>query len=404
MPTIQIGAHVLFARQAQGEDAPAPLEWRSSELSATNLAHLDVTGNCFIFASSSVYLQSEHLRHDLSRHFQIPDWFWGARYQLSNGSFGSDEVYENDTRAYTPQIWSQYLVKQLERNTGYKPNHVYVWYSIKFWAFQTASGKTSVLCFDAPDRFRLELLESLKSRGWRSNDPGIYQLHTFLLDQIINLYDESVWALRDLVRNLERGRTGIRPVEPDFPALHDIARHAIHVSETLDVAIENVSSMLRQYTSFPEDRSFQSAEEKTKFRRTTQCFNFQMQTLKGLKARSASNQARMQNEITLAFNLVTQRDSQVALGISGAMRSDSTAMKTVAILTLTFLPATFVSAIFSTSFFDFSPPAQPTTATWTVSNKFWIYWAFAAPLTIATVVSWFVWQRWYIRKSAQMNA
>ena len=43
MPMIQIveqGAHVLFTQQAQGEDAPASLEWRSSELSATNLAHL----------------------------------------------------------------------------------------------------------------------------------------------------------------------------------------------------------------------------------------------------------------------------------------------------------------------------------------------------------------------------
>jgi len=78
-----------------------------------------------------------------------------------------------------------------------------------------------------------------------------------------------------------------------------MARHAIHVCETLDVAIENVSSMIQQYTSFPEDRSFKSSYEKKAFMRTTQCFQSQLQTLKGLKARSASNQARMQNEITL---------------------------------------------------------------------------------------------------------
>lgn len=94
-------------------------------------------------------------------------------------------------------------MKQLEQTPGYK-HHGYVWYSIEFFAFQSASGRTSVLCLDTPDRFRLRLLESLKSHGWRFNDPDIYQLHTFLLDQIINLYDESVWALRDVVRNLER--------------------------------------------------------------------------------------------------------------------------------------------------------------------------------------------------------
>lgn len=94
-------------------------------------------------------------------------------------------------------------MKQLKHNTGYQ-HHVYLWYSLGFFAFQNASGKTSVLCLDTPDRFRLGLLENLKSHSWRFHDPDIYQLHTFLLEQIIILYDESVWALRDLVRNLER--------------------------------------------------------------------------------------------------------------------------------------------------------------------------------------------------------
>lgn len=43
MPTTPIaeqGAHVFFTQQTQGEDAPAPLEWRSSGLNAANLAHL----------------------------------------------------------------------------------------------------------------------------------------------------------------------------------------------------------------------------------------------------------------------------------------------------------------------------------------------------------------------------
>lgn len=41
--------------------------------------------------------------------------------------------------------------------------------------------------------------------------------------------------------------------------------------------------------------------------------------------------------------MVTQRDSQANVRISEAVRSDSAAMKTVAVLTLVFLPATFVS-------------------------------------------------------------
>jgi hypothetical protein len=55
-------------------------------------------------------------------------------------------------------------------------------------------------------------------------------------------------------------------------------------------------------------------------------------------------------------------------------------------------------AIFSTSFFDYSPATQSERESWTISNDFWIYWAFAAPLTIATITSWFIWQRWFASK------
>jgi hypothetical protein len=44
-----------------------------------------------------------------------------------------------------------------------------------------------------------------------------------------------------------------------------------------------------------------------------------------------------------SFNMVTQRDSQASVRISEAVLSESSAMKTVAMLTLAFLPATFVA-------------------------------------------------------------
>lgn len=185
-----------------------------------------------------------------------------------------------------------------------------------FLALRTAPGPTVILCFDTPDRFRLRLFEALNSNFPRFEEPDIYQLHTYLLGQILDLYDESVWALRDTVRDIERvsgveaeqvsrvietiqDRSTSQRIDPGFPVLHDIARHAIHVSETLDVAIENMSSMIRQYRSVFEDKSYPLAHEKRAFARTLQCFNFQLQTFKSLKARSDSNQARMQNEITL---------------------------------------------------------------------------------------------------------
>ena len=50
-----------------------------------------------------------------------------------------------------------------------------------------------------------------------------------------------------------------------------------------------------------------------------------------------------------AYNLIAQRDSQVMKGIGETARSDSGAMRSVAVVTMAFLPATFV-AVSSTSY------------------------------------------------------
>lgn len=52
-------------------------------------------------------------------------------------------------------------------------------------------------------------------------------------------------------------------------------------------------------------------------------------------------------------------------------------------------------AIFSTQFFDFSPATETGPQQFVVSDKFWIYWATAIPVTIAALLLWLFWQRRY---------
>jgi hypothetical protein len=101
------------------------------------------------------------------------------------------------------EIWSRYLVKQLDNNIRLNL-HRYVWYQMDFFALENASGATRVLCFDAPERFHVRLLEALSSNSQKFDKLGIYQMHTYLADQTLTLYDESVWTLRDFVREVER--------------------------------------------------------------------------------------------------------------------------------------------------------------------------------------------------------
>ena len=95
--------------------------------------------------------------------------------------------------------------------------------------------------------------------------------------------------------------------------------------------------------------------------------------------RSVSNDARLRNEINLAFNVVNQQDTK--------------AMRIISIVTLTFLPATFVSTLFSMSFFNFDQEL----GSWKMSGWIWVYFVIAVPLTVMTIAVWVwgarVWRR-----------
>lgn len=77
-------------------------------------------------------------------------------------------------------------------------------------------GRCTILCVDTPGNFREQLEQHVKSEKGQIdlNDP--FALHIPLMDQIITLYDQSVWSIRDLIRRVEKvpllSRMGKRPV------------------------------------------------------------------------------------------------------------------------------------------------------------------------------------------------
>ena len=69
---------------------------------------------------------------------------------------------------------------------------------------------------------------------------------------------------------------------------------------------------------------------------------------------------RLASQQTVLFNLISQQDSSVNIGLAAdskelaaASKRDSSSMKIIAILTTLFLPGTFISVSFSLFFFFF---------------------------------------------------
>ena len=85
---------------------------------------------------------------------------------------------------------------------------------------------------------------------------------------------------------------------PNFSLLHDFARHTIHSSETLDVAIDIMAGILGQHEWFSDAGQPYIATHSIVSRRTRQHL-VQIQMMRSLRARSKANEARLRNEIDL---------------------------------------------------------------------------------------------------------
>ena len=79
----------------------------------------------------------------------------------------------------------------------------YSWTEMSFYTKWTPNF-TLNFCFDVPMAFQVRLRQALDSRVQPLGVGDLYASHVRILDQILMLFDESVWALRDRVRQIEK--------------------------------------------------------------------------------------------------------------------------------------------------------------------------------------------------------
>ncbi|KAK5940662.1 hypothetical protein PMZ80_007079 [Knufia obscura] len=299
----------------------------------------------------------------------------------------------------------------------------YYWNEMTFFIHQPndTNDHLTVLCFEVPDddvddddhsssakdmttntsskpyNFLKQLRQTLAALP-HETDLDWRCMQSLLLYQAVVVADIGVWACSKAVRNLEKSRidsTTHVNASFNFPQAHDLLRHALHSTEVLQVAGQTLDAWLQRYlASQKRQQRLQHAQharlnqnqpqanqqaQSIPFEEDTplppECYHDELlatfQLLSNLSLRSASNDARLRNEINLAFNVVNQQDTK--------------AMRTISIVTLLFLPATFVSTLFSMTFFNQPSAEQP----WGVSPMIWIYFVISVVMTAVTLVTWF---------------
>jgi hypothetical protein len=109
-----------------------------------------------------------------------------------------------------------------------------------------------------------------------------------------------------------QNRTKLGNPQPDFITMHEIARHAIHSSETLAMAIETVGSMIQEHEIFFDENSSLSQESTILSKQTTRTLRSHITMLKCLNMRSKALEERLRNEINLVVSKVLLYDNNNA--------------------------------------------------------------------------------------------
>ncbi|KAL4997550.1 hypothetical protein BDV10DRAFT_186142 [Aspergillus recurvatus] len=320
-------------------------------------------------ANFAIFCTEKFVEVHLDYRALFQESFWPVIDNDLNGTFHCQYDYTGER--ITPKVsWSCFKLKQT-----YSAN-VYYWKQPSLhitWDHQT--GRQLVYLFDfLPWSKQNKFLSSLPSPETRKHNPFFW--HATFSRVVLAQYEEACWLVRDQVRDHEKNRRFNVNSKDFFPNLHDIARHAFHYSEIIEVAENTLQRLVQEQIRWREEDGSAISERGIQYWLDPhQELLLQQKAAYALKARSKSLNERLLNEINLGFNLVLQADSAM--------------MKTIAFVSMVYLPGTFVSGLFGTNFFDFDSPSP---GLWAHSN-FWLYWAVAVPLTMATMGVWAAWHR-----------
>ena len=287
--------------------------------------------------------------------------------------------------------WFRFLVKQT-LHTSHKEMWVgngkdYQWVKLNVFTRWNASTKgTIVIVFDASPTMKADLTTLFAGAVDSISLGDPYFSHVLLAGEVLRLQNDAVWNIRNLVRSIEHERTLQRP---DFPAIHDLARHAIHVLETLDLAARTLDSMILHNDQFASEITTTNATVKITQHHINDRLVFYREAIQGLRLRSISNKDRLQNEIQLSFNMAAQNIASASMSTNQIIQSDSSVMRTLGLTTAVFIPLSYIATLF-----DLVVTRQNIdSGKWNLSDKFWVYWTISIPVACTAAVLSYLYHR-----------
>lgn len=136
--------------------------------------------------------------------------FWNKTCVQHNGFFGtkvSEPLSDTTSKPASSRVetWFRMIVKSIQAT----PKHVgftqYRWYEMSFIS-AFSEERNLLLCFDTPRSLAWNMLNRLSEEEVKDIVTGPYGLHQLLLEQLMVMYDESVWDIARIMRNNEKSK------------------------------------------------------------------------------------------------------------------------------------------------------------------------------------------------------
>ncbi|POR33118.1 Uncharacterized protein TPAR_06685 [Tolypocladium paradoxum] len=277
------------------------------------------------------------------------------------------------------------------------PQADYSWLLSSFFLRVHEDGSVVLACFGAPPEVRRRIERFVDGGKWYDVKTNPYVLFDVVLDGLYLEVDQMVWNMNVIFGPLEHSILELAHTKDygqlsskiSFAALHNCAKHIIYLAEGLEACMLAVDAALMNSDGVLRDTADESSA-KTRARvqqQLKECLRYRRSLFRSTQLRLASLQKRIDNTITLAFNVVTQKDSMV-------VTRDSSVMKMIAAITMIFLPTTGVAAVAGSQLLVSNWHEDQ--GSWSVmaTPLFWLTWWIAIPVTVCVVVLAFVWQWW----------
>lgn len=103
--------------------------------------------------------------------------------------------------------WFQFYIKQLQKGVVNPPHtkYEYHWYEMSFYIYSLPDNACVAFCFQLPRVLQDRLCEEVTA-AVRHGQPEdmMALLQSLIIAEVSKLYDESIWTLRDHIREIEK--------------------------------------------------------------------------------------------------------------------------------------------------------------------------------------------------------